>query len=164
MRYPECGSEKVVKDGKQRGKQTYLCKVCHRRFTPSATKLDRPSHIKQKAIKLYINGMSINAISKVLNIPYMTVWRWVNKAGQRADKRIMRELEKLKRQGKVKSISIERKYRRVNRNEAIHSKLRDKLVSFKRRTKAFFRSFHSLRYALVLFTYHYLSVRLRDLG
>ncbi|WP_461829034.1 transposase-like zinc-binding domain-containing protein, partial [Aquifex sp.] len=30
MRCPECGSEKVVKDGKQRGKQTYLCKVCHR--------------------------------------------------------------------------------------------------------------------------------------
>ncbi len=51
--------------------------------------------------------MSINAISKALNIPYMTVWTWINKAGQRADKKVMRELEKLKRQGKVKAISID---------------------------------------------------------
>ena len=54
MRCSECRSEKVVKDRNN-------------------TKLHRPSHVKQKAIELYINGMSINAISKVLNIPYMTV-------------------------------------------------------------------------------------------
>ena len=115
MRCPECGSEKVVKDGKQRGKQTYLCKVCHRRFTPNATKLHRPSHVKQKDIELYINGMSINAISKVLNIPYMTVWTWINKAGQRADKKVMRELERLKKQGKVKAISIDEMWSYVGR-------------------------------------------------
>ena len=69
MRCPECGSEKVVKDGKQRGKQTYLCKVCQRRFTPGATKLHRPFHEKRKAIELYMNSMSINAISKILKIP-----------------------------------------------------------------------------------------------
>ena len=107
MRCPECGSEKVVRDGKQLGKQTYLCKVCYRRFTPNATKLHRPFQVKQKAIELYINGMSINAISKVLNIPYMTVWRWINKAGQKADKKVMMELERLKRLGKVKAISID---------------------------------------------------------
>ena len=117
MRCPECGSEKVVKDGKQRGKQTYLCKVCHRRFTPNATKLHRPSHVKQKAIELYINGMSINAISKVLNIPYMTVWTWINKAGQRADKKVIRELEKLKRQGKVKAISIDEMWSYIGSKE-----------------------------------------------
>ena len=103
----------------------------------------------------------------------MTVWRRINKAEQRADKRGMIELEKLKRQGKVRAISIDemwsyvgkkgkrdrhklRKNGRVNRNEALHSKLKDKLVAFKRRTKAFFRSFHSLRYALALFTCYYL--------
>jgi len=115
MRCPECGSEKVVNNGKQRGKQIYLCKVCHRRFTPSATKLHRPSHVKQKAIELYMNGMSINSISKVLNIPYMTVWRWINKAGQRADKKVMRGLERLKRQGKVKAISIDEMWSYVGR-------------------------------------------------
>ncbi|AAC07115.1 IS1 family transposase [Aquifex aeolicus] len=51
---------------------------------------------------------------------------------------------------------IVRKYGRVNRNEALHSKLRDKLVAFKRKTKAFFRSFLYLRYALALFSIHHL--------
>ncbi|RUM28956.1 MAG: hypothetical protein DSY42_07495, partial [Aquifex sp.] len=51
---------------------------------------------------------------------------------------------------------IVRKYGRVNRNEALHSKLRDKLVAFKRKIKAFFRSFRSLHYALALFTYYHL--------
>ncbi|RUM28636.1 MAG: hypothetical protein DSY32_04095, partial [Aquifex sp.] len=82
MKCPECGSQKVVKNGKQRGKQTYLCKVCYRRFTPNASKKHRP-------------------------IPYMTVWTWINKEGQKADKKVMRELERLKRQGKVKTISID---------------------------------------------------------
>ena len=107
MKCPECGSQKVVKNGKQRGKQTYLCKVCHRRFTPNASKKHRPNSIKLQAIELYLNGMSINAISKVLRIPYMTVWTWINKEGQKADKKVMRELERLKRLGKVKAISID---------------------------------------------------------
>jgi len=84
-----------------------LCKVCYRRFTPNASKKHRPKSVKLQAIKLYLNGMSINAISKVLQIPYMTVWTWINKEGQKADKKVMRELERLKRQGKVKAISID---------------------------------------------------------
>jgi len=68
-------------------------KVCYRRFTPNASKKHRPNSIKLKAIKLYLNGMSINAIFRVLQIPYMTVWTWINKEGQKADKKVMRELE-----------------------------------------------------------------------
>jgi len=49
---PECGSDAVVKDGKQWGKQTYLCKVCYRRFTPEAKHIFRPKHIKEQAIKM----------------------------------------------------------------------------------------------------------------
>jgi hypothetical protein len=40
----------VVKDGKQWGKQTYLCTVCYRRFTPNAKHVFRPKHIKEQAI------------------------------------------------------------------------------------------------------------------
>ena len=107
MRCPECGSERVVKNGKQLGKQTYLYKLCHRRFTPNATKVHRPSHEKRKAIELYMNGMSIRAIAKVLNAPYMTVWTWIKKEGEKADKKVKRKLEKLRNQGEEKAISID---------------------------------------------------------
>ncbi len=58
---PECGSHFVVKDGKQWGKQTYICKKCFRRFTPNAKHKFRPHHIKEQAICLFVHGNSINS-------------------------------------------------------------------------------------------------------
>ena len=31
---PHCGSNRLPKDGRSRGKQTYRCRLCHYRFTP----------------------------------------------------------------------------------------------------------------------------------
>jgi len=104
---PECGSHLVVKDGKQLGKQTYLCKVCYRRFTPTAKHKFRSKPIREQAIRLFVNGMSINAIAKSLNIPYTTVYMWIRKAGKLAKKKYLRRLRKLKEQGKVRAISID---------------------------------------------------------
>jgi len=104
---PECGSHFVVKDGKQWGKQTYLCKKCFRRFTPNAKHKFRPRHIKEQAIRLFVHGNSINSIAKVLKIPFPTVQKWIKKAGQRAEKKFLRKLLTLKKQGKVKAISID---------------------------------------------------------
>jgi ribosomal protein L37AE/L43A len=42
---PECGSLFMVKDVKQWGKQTYLCIVCYRRFTPNAKHVFIPKPI-----------------------------------------------------------------------------------------------------------------------
>ncbi|WP_461832071.1 IS1/IS1595 family N-terminal zinc-binding domain-containing protein [Aquifex sp.] len=55
IKYPECGSENVIKDGKQWEKQTYLCKKCNRRFTPEAKHIFRFKHFKEQAIsKLFL--------------------------------------------------------------------------------------------------------------
>jgi len=55
IRCPECSSENVIKDGKLGGKQRYLCKKCHRRFTPEAKHIFRPKHFKEQAIsKLFL--------------------------------------------------------------------------------------------------------------
>ena len=70
---PECGSHFVRKDGKQWGKQTFLCTICRRRFTPSASHIFRPRYTKEQAIRMFVNGMSINAIAKTFNIPFSTV-------------------------------------------------------------------------------------------
>ena len=107
MRCPECGSDRIVKNGKQKGKQTYLCRICSRRFTPDATKKHRPKNVRELAIGLFCEGMSIAAISRKLNIPYKTVHYWIKSAGKKANMRMIRELERLKKKGKVKRISID---------------------------------------------------------
>ena len=114
---PECGSNLVIKDGKQLGKQTYLCKVCYRRFTPSASHVFRGKNIKEQAIRLYANGMSINAISKALKIPFATVYRWVKQAGEKIEKLYLLKLQALKKQGKVKAISIDEAWTFVGNKE-----------------------------------------------
>ena len=53
-----------------------------------------------------------NLVNKLTYVKYatedllLTQQNYIDLAGQRADKRLMRELEKLKRQGKVRAISI----------------------------------------------------------
>ena len=104
---PECGSHFVVKDGKQWGKQTFLCTICRRRFTPSASHIFRPRYTKEQAIRMFVNGMSINAIAKTFNIPFSTVYKWIKKAGIKAQKKFLLKLRALKKAGKVKAISID---------------------------------------------------------
>jgi DNA-binding NarL/FixJ family response regulator len=89
------------------GKQTYLCNVCYRRFTLNAKHVFRPKHIKEQAIRLFVNGMSINAIAKALNIPFPTVYKWIKKAGKKAEITFLHKLRALKQRGKVKAISID---------------------------------------------------------
>ena len=73
---------------------------------------------------LSMQSMSQKIYYKVLRIPYMTVWTWINKEGQKADKKVMSELERLKRQGKVKAISIDEMwgYVRTKGNEVWNHK------------------------------------------
>ena len=92
IRCPECSSENVIKDGKLGGKQRYLCKKCHRRFTPEAKHIFRPKHFKERAIKMYVNGMSINAIAKTLGVPFSTVYGWIKKARQIAETKYLHKL------------------------------------------------------------------------
>ena len=56
---------------------------------------------------MYVNGMSINAIAKALNIPFSTVYGWIKRAGQRAQTKYLHKLLTLKKQVKVKAISID---------------------------------------------------------
>ena len=113
MRCPECGSDRIVKNGRQKGKQTYLCRNCSRRFTPDATKKHRPKDVRELAIGLFCEGLSIASISRKLNIPYKTVHYWIKSAGKRANMRMIRELERLKKRGKAKRISIDEMHAHV---------------------------------------------------
>jgi insertion element IS1 protein InsB len=65
MECPECGSTNISRNGKQRGKQNYLCKDCRRQFIET---YDPPSgyddEFKRECLKLYLNGMGFTCYAQ----------------------------------------------------------------------------------------------------
>ncbi len=74
-----CGSNRLPKDGRSRGKQTYRCRLCHYRFTPDGNRHHYQEQVKEQAIDRYGVGMAVGAISRVLEVNLETVYGWVKK-------------------------------------------------------------------------------------
>jgi len=83
MQCPDCSSTDISKNGRQRGKQNYLCKACRRQFIET---YDPPSGyseaFKQECLKLYLNGMGFRAIERAKGVHHTTVITWVKQTGQ----------------------------------------------------------------------------------
>ncbi|WP_144266107.1 IS1 family transposase [Pleurocapsa sp. PCC 7327] len=83
MQCPECGSTALGKNGKQRGKQNYLCKACRRQFIET---YDPPAgygdEFKRDCLKLDVNGMGFRAIERVKGVHHTTVITWVKQIGE----------------------------------------------------------------------------------
>ncbi|MDX2239085.1 MAG: IS1 family transposase [Leptolyngbyaceae cyanobacterium bins.302] len=83
MHCPECGSTNISKNGKQRGKQNYLCKDCRRQFIetydPSS---DYDDEFKRECLKMYVNGMGFRGIERVKGVHHTTVISWVKQIGK----------------------------------------------------------------------------------
>jgi transposase-like protein len=59
--------------------QTYLCNDCLHRFSPEAKRHTYPEHVKQRAVKMYCEGMGISSIGRVLGVKLETVYCWLKK-------------------------------------------------------------------------------------
>jgi len=73
----KCKGEKIVKNGRRRGKQCYLCQSCKHQFT--SEKGWRTPLEEQTAVLLYCLGLSFTAIAQVLFVHPSTIMRWVRK-------------------------------------------------------------------------------------
>jgi len=98
IRCPECGSNWIVKNGKQKGKQTYLCKECLRRFTPEAERIHHSKSKREQAISMFCEGMPISAISRILDVNYTTVYSWIYREGQKAEEIVDKKIQQLQDQ------------------------------------------------------------------
>jgi transposase-like protein len=83
MQCPECGSTDVSQNGRQRGKQNYLCKICRRQFI----EVDDPSsgysdEFKRECLKMYVNGMGFRGIERVKGVHPTTVITWVKQIAE----------------------------------------------------------------------------------
>lgn len=64
----------MVKKGRTRGKQGYLCRSCGRQFLEGAINRYNKS-VRERGLRMYMNGMSM--ISRVLQVPLETVLMWI---------------------------------------------------------------------------------------
>ncbi len=69
-RYPNCGSNWCVKNGHQpNGKQKFMCRDYGRSFTLVGEKNKHPQKVKEQALRMLVEGMSISAVSRMLGLP-----------------------------------------------------------------------------------------------
>ena len=73
----KCGSEAFAKNGFIAGTQRYKCKQCGFQFTRE-TSHGKPMKDKILALILYLSGLSMNMIGKIVGVSTQSVMRWIN--------------------------------------------------------------------------------------
>ncbi len=83
MECPECHSTHIRKNGMKKGKQNPICVDCGRQFiTDYAPPQGYSDAVKQKCLKMYVNGMGFRAIERVKGVHHTTLITWVRQVGE----------------------------------------------------------------------------------
>ncbi len=80
MQCPHCAHPDSIRYGTSRGVQRYRCQACRRIF--QTLRRGKDPVLKQQACQLYLEGMGMRAIGRVLGIHHKTVSRWSVQAAQ----------------------------------------------------------------------------------
>ena len=77
---PKCGQkERQVKDGRTvAGSQRYRCKYCRARYTPVPKEQGYDEEVRLQALRLYMDGVSLRGVSRILNVNHQSVANWIN--------------------------------------------------------------------------------------
>ena len=78
MQCPHCAHPDSIRYGTSRGVQRYRCQACRRIF--HTLRRGKDPALKQQACQLYLEGMGMRAIGRVLGIHHKTVSRWLVQA------------------------------------------------------------------------------------
>jgi len=76
---PNCGSDQYVKSGIVKERQRYKCKKCSYYFTVNKIGKQIDSYYVNKALQLYLEGLSYREIERILGISHVSVINWVKK-------------------------------------------------------------------------------------
>lgn len=87
MNCKNCGSSKIVKNGKVNNQQRYKCKACGKQFvnTDNFDRMRTQKHIIGFALDLYYDGMSLRKIQRHINylfkvkVSYYAIQKWITK-------------------------------------------------------------------------------------
>ncbi|MCB0486184.1 MAG: helix-turn-helix domain-containing protein [Flavobacteriaceae bacterium] len=76
---PNCRSNSLIKSGVINNRQRYKCKDCNYFFTVSKLGKRIDDYYVNKALQLYIEGLTYREIERILGISHVTVMNWVRK-------------------------------------------------------------------------------------
>lgn len=76
---PNCGSDEYVKSGVIKDRQRYKCKKCGYYFTVNKVGKQIDSYYVNKALQLYLEGLSYREIERILGISHVSIINWVKK-------------------------------------------------------------------------------------
>jgi hypothetical protein len=76
---PNCQSDKFVKSGIVKDRQRYHCKACGYNFTVSKQGKKIDDYYVNKALQLYLEGLTFREIERVLGVSHVSVLNWVRK-------------------------------------------------------------------------------------
>ncbi|MBL0357524.1 MAG: IS1 family transposase [Chitinophagaceae bacterium] len=76
---PKCKSEEIAKSGVVKGRQRFRCKHCNYFFTVMKEGKNIDAYYVIKALQLYIEGVTLREIERILGISHVSVMNWVKK-------------------------------------------------------------------------------------
>lgn len=74
---PDCQSDRIAKNGRQQGKQRYVCRGCGRQFLDRYTPRGYPLEVRQRCLALHAQGISFREIERQTGVDCNTVINWV---------------------------------------------------------------------------------------
>jgi AcrR family transcriptional regulator/transposase-like protein len=82
---PDCQSDRVAKNGRQQGKQRYVCRGCGRQFVDCYIERGYSLEIRQKCLDLHRAGVSFREIERSTGVSHNTVINWVKNLNLQAE-------------------------------------------------------------------------------
>jgi hypothetical protein len=76
---PKCQHNDIIKSGIIKGRQRYQCKKCSYFFTVGKEGKHIDSYYVIKALQLYIEGVSLREIERLIGVSHVSVLNWVRK-------------------------------------------------------------------------------------
>ena len=78
---PNCSSEDCVKSGIVNKRQRYKCKSCDYFFTVNKLGKKIDDYFVNKALQLYLEGLSYREIERILGVSHVSILNWVKRYG-----------------------------------------------------------------------------------
>jgi len=76
---PNCNSDKYIKSGVVNDRQRYKCKSCGYYFTVNKQGKQIDDYYVNKALQLYLEGLTYREIERILGVSHVSVMNWVKK-------------------------------------------------------------------------------------
>ncbi len=82
LKCPKCLSVNIIKSGLVKGIQRYSCKDCNYHFTILKLEKGIDNYYRVRTLQMYLEGISLRMIEKVLGIGHETARKWSKQFGK----------------------------------------------------------------------------------